>query len=165
MIKTLLKLAGTFGIMGVAGLVLLVILGFVAYWVLKLKFGGFFAKAALASQPTDIHLVRERAPSWDDREAVAASVDALREVGFRALGTYGIEEVGDLQMVALAHPEEGCAAAVYEHDDGHWIDIYARLRDDAVRLTASNTPNRIKGKLPPGFEKAYLKPDAEVAAL
>ena len=71
----------------------------------------------------------------------------------------------NLQFVALAHPQEGCGAAVYEHDDGHWVDLFVRLRDTDSWLTVSSNPNKISEKLPPRFEKHWAKPGSDVGAL
>ena len=154
----ILKIVGWLGGSVLIGLLILVVVGTVAWFVLKRKFSGFIVKATIAAQPPRIHLVRERSPIWDDHEEVQKKVDALRAVGFKALGTFGIQEMDGFQLVAMAHPREGYAAAVFEHtDQGVWVDFAARFRDNGAFLVVTGSPTAVKFPKMPGFQKLYDK--------
>lgn len=154
----LLKVIGWLGGSILVGLLVLALVGVVAWFVIKGKLSGFFVKASIAAQPPKVHLVRERAPMWDDHEEVEKTVDSLRALGFRALGTFGIQEVEGFQLVALAHPREGYAAAVFEHtENGIWVDYAARFSDSGAYLVASASPSAVKPPKMDGFQKILSK--------
>ncbi len=141
-------------------LVLLVLLALGGYLVYRRILGnlkGVVTKVVVATQPDEIHLVRDREIEWQDREAVAAQVRALRKAGFRTVTSYRIEELDEIRLVGLAHPEEGWAAAVYEHDQaGVWSDLVVEYQDGG-ELTVSNAKEGGKEPPPPGHDKVFLK--------
>lgn len=153
MVKLFLKIVGLLGGSLVLGIVVLILLGGIAWWLMKRKVGGFFGKAALAAMPPAIHLAREREPQWADRFGVSERVDALRAHGFLALGTYRIQELDGTLAVALAHPTEGWAATVIEKNNPladafsdedsvgvqHQTDLFAHFHDTDERLIVSDS--------------------------
>ena len=126
--------------LGLLVILVLVITGFLAYFWLKGKITKFLTKVVTVAQPARIHLVRDRDVEWDDRQAVAKQVQALRAAGMRTITVYRIEELEDFKLVALAHPEEGYGAAVYEHaESGVWCDLVAMFAD-GTRLRRRSMP-------------------------
>ena len=126
----LLKVIGWLGGSMLLGVVILILVAVIAWQVIKHRWSGFFVKAQIAAQPPHLHLIRERQPMWDDFDEVRNRVDILRGFGFRAIGTFGIQEMDGFQLVAMAHPNQGYAAAVFEHtDQGQWCDFAARCHD------------------------------------
>ena len=156
--KLLLKLLGLLGVSGFLALLVLLAAGAVVWFVLKGRFSGFMTKAMIAASPPHLHLIRELSPVWDDHEEIVEKVNALRAHGFRALGTYGCQELDDFQLVAMAHPREGFAAAVFEHpDQGRWVDLATQFRDTGEYLVVSGAPNPGNKPKIPGFIKHFDK--------
>lgn len=122
------------------------------------------APVAPIRQPARIHLVRDRDLEWSDRRQVAALVGDLRAVGFQTITSFRIEEIPELRLVGLAHPEAGHLGVVYEHRlAGAWCNLVAIYRD-GKSLTVSNARQSSKLEPRPGHEK-HLLPGASVAKL
>ncbi len=156
--KLLLKLLGLLGVSGFIALLILLVAGAVVWWVLKKRFSGFMTKAVIAGSPPHLHLVRELTPVWDDHDEISERVNALRALGFRALGTYGCQELDAFQLVAMAHAQEGFAAAVFEHpDQGCWVDLATQFRDTGEYLVVSGAPDPGNKPKIPGFIKHFDK--------
>ncbi len=149
------------------GLVLLILLALGGYLLYRRILGNLediVTKVVVATHPDEIHLVRDRQIAWQDREAVAAQVQALCKAGFRTVTSYRIEELDEIRLVGLAHPEKGWAAAVYEHDQaGVWSDLVAEYQDGG-ELTVSNPKEGGKEPSPSGHDKVILE-KAPVARL
>ncbi len=144
-------------------LVLLALGGYLLYRRILGNLKDVVTKVVVATHPDEIHLVRDREIEWQDREAVAAQVQALCKAGFRTVTSYRIEELDEIRLVGLAHPEEGWAAAVYEHDQaGVWSDLVVEYQGGGA-LTVSNAKEG-KEPPPPGHDKVFLK-KASVARL
>ncbi len=114
--------------------------------------------------PDRIQLVSEPRLRWQDRPALFRLERELRDAGFRLIGLYRIAEIEGVQLAALAHPEDGTCAVVYESAaEGVWLDLYARF-PDGTSVTASNKP--VPGRLAsrPGAKKLHRK-GASVARL
>ncbi len=142
---------------GLLLLIVLIITGYLAYRAITGKLKKFVTKVVVQAQPAEIHLIRDREMEWQDPQAVAAQVRDLRAAGFRTVTAYRIEELEDFHLVGLAHPEEGWAAAVYEHDKaGVWCDLVAEY-PDGCSLTASSAKQGGEQPQPPGYDKLYLK--------
>ncbi len=111
---------------------------------------------AVASQPPTIELVRDRGVTWQDPDAVAGRVQALRALGFRTITTCRIEELPAFRLVALAHPEEGFGAVVYEHQESDqiWCDLVVAYQGGDL-LTVSDVGSKLPQ--PPFAEKVHLK--------
>ena len=153
--KLLLKVVG---LLGITGIVVLVVLVALIWWLVKKKLTGFLTKTLIAASPPTLHLVRELSPVWDDFDLVTEHVDALRALGFRALGTFGCQELDQFQLVAMAHPKEGFAAAVFEHPErGRWVDIATQFRDTGEYLVVSSAPEGGQRPKIPGFVKHFDK--------
>ncbi len=143
--------------LGLLLLILLIISGYLLYLKIFGKLKGIVTQAVVAAQPTEVHLIRDREVEWKDRQAVATQAQALRAAGFRTITVYRIDELEDVRLVALAHPEKGWGAVVYEHDEaGVWTDVVAEYPDGGS-LTASNVTQGGQLAQPPEFDKIYLK--------
>ncbi|HEX9733965.1 MAG TPA: DUF4253 domain-containing protein [Thermoanaerobaculia bacterium] len=126
---------------------LLVVLGLIAVlWLIRVIRGRFrefvtdvATQMAIESQPRTIRLIRDRQLAWRDRDAVARQVGPLRALGFRAIGSFRVEELPDVRLAGLGHPEEGYGAAVYELQESGkvYTDVVARYEDGDL-LTVSN---------------------------
>lgn len=145
---------------------LLVVLGLVAVlWLISFIRGklrrfatGVATRMAIESQPRTIRLVRDRNIAWRDRDAVARQVWPLRALGFRALGSFRVEELPDVRLVGLGHPEEGYGAAVYElrSSGGVHTDLVVRYENGDL-LTVSNASLPVRLTPPPFARKIYLR--------
>ncbi len=143
--------------LGIVLLILLIVGGYLAYRAFIGKLKKILGKSVTAAQPAEVRLIRDRDVEWRDRESVADQVRELRDAGFRTITVYRIDELDDIQLVALAHPEKGWTAAVYEQEKaGVWCDLVAEL-GDGVTLTLSNAKLGMRLSQPPGHEKVFLK--------
>jgi hypothetical protein len=116
-----------------------------------------------APQPATIRLVRERNLGWQDKSQVARAVSQLKELGFRPLGNYRIEEIPELQLVGFGHPEKNYGAMVYEHRQrGVWCELVAHYPGDSS-LVVSASP-AAEDLSPPWQETVVLK-KASIAKL
>jgi hypothetical protein len=89
--------------------------------------------------PARIHLHRRQELEWKDPAAAAASLDAIRGLGFQEVGPFGIEEMDFIRMHALVRPDDHAYAVVYEHDKvGVWVDFVTRY-EDGTSITYANT--------------------------
>lgn len=120
--------------------------------------------AAPATQPTAIHLVRDRGLEWSHREQVVAAVRDLRSAGFETITTFRIAEIESLRLVGLAHRKDGYLAVVYEHAQaGVWCNLVA-VYDRGGSLTLSNARQGRELEQMPGHEKHLLR-GASIAKL
>lgn len=121
--------------------------------------------AAILQQPETLHLERFREDHWLDRGKVAAQVNALRGLGFRAIGSFRVPEMKSIELVGLGHPERGFAAVVYENQQSGAVtcDIIALYRDGGS-LTVSTSPDAGLPQMP-RREKMFLKPKTPLKKL
>lgn len=146
-------------LISIGALVVLVLILWLIH-VIRKKFRGFAkqvtTQVAIHSQPTVVHLRRERGLAWQDRDTVAERVAAFKGLGFRPLGNYRIEELPDVQLVGLGHPEEGFGAVIYENSENGliWNDLVARYNNGDL-LTVSDAPAGDELTSPPFAEKIY----------
>ena len=66
-------------------------------------------------QPLRIQLERELHPEWTNKSAVKSVAKSLKAAGFQDAGTYLIDEVPDVCIMALVMPEKNVYAVIYEH--------------------------------------------------
>ncbi len=119
---------------------------------------------ARGAQPARIHLVRDRDLEWAHRKQVASVVRDLRKIGFETISTFRIAEMEGLQLVGLAHRQEGYLAVIYEHRvAGAWCNL-AAVYENGETLTVSNAARGRELEPIPGHERHLLR-GTSVAAL
>ncbi len=123
----------------VGGLILaIIILLFIGYLYLKIKFGKLLG-ANSDQVPMMVHLNEDLVtPDWLEKDKAIKLIEQLESLGFTKGKAYRIQEMQGVSMYSLF--ENGYTAVVYTHPVvGLWTDIVFETADE-YHYTASNAP-------------------------
>jgi len=134
--------------------VALLVLVVVGLWALRLLARGWLARriAAQAAAPGNgiaarITLVpTDRAWRQSGTEGL---IDALRAAGFVEIDRYDVPEMHVMRLWGGMHPEDGIAAAVYDHGSVPPFYDLVRVYDDYGTSTITTNPVHDPSNLPP----------------
>lgn len=144
---------------------LLLLLRFALPWWLARKVAAMAAlpKTGIAARITMVPNVE----AWQ-QPGTAAQVDAMLALGFQEVGRFTVPEMNTMQMWAGAHPQDGLAAAVYDHGRVPVFFDLVRVYDDYRSCTVSSNPIHDPENVPPGcvcIADPAISPQAALDAL
>ncbi len=123
----------------VGGFILaIIILLFIGYLYLKIKFGKLLG-AAGDQTPLIVHLNEDLVvPDWLEKAKVKKLIEDLQNLGFEKGKPYRIQEMEGVSLFSLFN--HGYSAVIYNHPiAGSWIDIVLETTD-GYHYTSSNAP-------------------------
>jgi len=123
----------------VGGFILaIIILLFIGYLYLKMKFGKLLG-ANSDNVPLMLHLNEELViPRWLEKAKAINLIEQLENLGFEKGKAYRILEMHDVSLFSLFN--KGYTAVIYTHPTmGLWTDIVFETKDE-YHYTASNAP-------------------------
>jgi hypothetical protein len=126
---------------------LLLLLRFALPWWLSRKI------AAMADLPQTGIAARIRlvpnVQSWQ-QPGTAGQVDALLALGFDEVGRFTVPEMPTMQLWAGIHPQDGIAAAIYDHGKMPVFFDLVRVYDDYATCTVTTNPIHDPENVPQG---------------
>ena len=140
-------------ILAIVFAVMLVIVA-VGLWLLRSLARGWFARriAAQAAAPGNGIAVRITLVPTDRpwrQSGTEPLVEALRAAGFVEIDRYDVPEMHVMRLWGGAHPEDGIAAAVYDHGSVPPFYDLVRVYDDYGTSTITTNPLHDPSNLPP----------------
>lgn len=144
---------------------LLLLLRFALPWWLARKVAAMAAlpQTGIAARITMVPNV----VAWQ-QPGTAAQVDAMLALGFQEVGRFTVPEMNTMQMWAGAHPQDGIAAAVYDHGRVPVFFDLVRVYDDYRSCTVTSNPIHDPENVPPGcvcIADPAISPQAALDAL
>lgn len=130
-----------------AVVLLLLLLRFALPWWLSRKIAAMadLPQTGIAARITLVPNVQV----WQ-QPGTGAQVDALLALGFDEVGRYTVPEMPTMQLWAGAHPQDGIAAAVYDHGKMPVFFDLVRVYDDYTTCTATTNPIHDPDNVPQG---------------
>lgn len=124
------------------------LLRFALPWWLRRKIA---AMAGMAQNPgiaARITLV-PAAQAWQ-QPGTAGLIDEMLALGFDEVGRFAVPEMPTMQLWAGSHPQDGVAAAVYDHGTMPLFFDLLQVYDDHATCTVTTNPIHDPGNVPPG---------------
>jgi len=130
-----------------AVVLLLLLLRFALPWWLSRKIAAMadLPQTGIAARITLVPNVQ----AWQ-QPATGAEVDALLALGFDEVGRYTVPEMPTMQLWAGTHPQDGIAAAVYDHGKMPVFFDLVRVYDDYAACTVTTNPIHDPDNVPQG---------------
>lgn len=129
-------------------LLLLLLVRVVLPWWLRRKFGAMAELSQGAGLAARITLVPIEAP-WQQPQ-VDSLIGQMQNAGFVEVGRYAVPQMPGMQLWAGAHPQDGAAAAIYDHPSlppfFDLVRVYAHQATCTVTSNSIHDPDNV----PPG---------------
>jgi hypothetical protein len=126
---------------------LLLLLRFALPWWLSRKIAAMaeLPQTGIAARITLVPNVQ----TWQ-QPATAAQVEAMLALGFDEVGRFSVPEMPTMQLWAGHHPQDGIAAAIYDHGQLPPFFDLVRVYDDYNTCTVSSNPIHDPENVPQG---------------
>lgn len=124
------------------------LLRFALPWWLGRKIAAMAGMAQNAGIAARITLV-PAAQAWQ-QPGTTGLIDEMLALGFEEVGRYAVPEMPTMQLWAGSHPQDGVAAAVYDHGTMPLFFDLVRVYDDHATCTVSTNPIHDPENVPPG---------------